>query len=173
MLIWQQCTNQHIDIKLICERTPAGKWFIRLLIQRLHISHIVEIALWCFICMCVDSAYIWASSQPPSWLNLLWRGHMQSPPPLSQMHQIPASSLKTRRQTQNCYSPSCFPPTNWPHASAPRTTPVWAPGLCTQAPGHAGSCLRRFVKNNTHNMSTKSCLLWGSGVSSLMRRRTG
>lgn len=142
----------------------------------MHICHIIKIATLCsshFICVCVETAYIWAFSQPLSWLNLLLIVHMQWLPPLFQMHQIPVSSLKTRRQTQNCYSPSCFPPTNWPRASVPRTTTVLAPGLCTQAPGHAGSCLRRFVKNNTQNVSTILCLQWGSRVSSLMSCGTG
>lgn len=125
------------------------------------------------LCVCAETAYFWAFLQPLSWLNQPLRAHMQWLPPLCQMHQIPASSLKTRRQTQNCYSPSWFPPTNWPHASVPRTTTVLAPGLCTQAPGHAGSCLRRFVKNNTQNVSTISCLQWGSRISSLMSGRIG
>ena len=145
-----------------------------------HYAHlsvkIAKLSLFHCICKCDDGAYIWAFSQPPSWRNLLWRVHMRWLPPLSQTLQIPASSLQMRRQTQNCYSPSCFPPTKLAlsqHASVPRTTPVLAPRLCKQAPGHAGSCLRRFVKNSTQNMSTILCLQWGSGVSSLMSCGTG
>lgn len=142
----------------------------------MQISHIVKIATLCwshFVCMCVDNAYIWAFSQPPSWLNLLWRVRTQWLPPLFQMHQILASFLKTRGQTQNCYSPSCFSPTCWSRASFAGTTPVLAPRLWTKAPGHAGSCFRWFVKNNTQNMSIILCLQWGSGFTSLMRHGTG
>lgn len=50
------------------------------------------------------------------------------------------------------------PPTKWLDAKVPRTTTVIPRGLGTQAPGHAGSCLRWFVGNNTQSVSSILCL---------------
>lgn len=61
----------------------------------------------------------------------------------------------------------------WPDANVPRTTTVIPWGLGTQAPGHAGSCFRWFVRNNTQNVSSILCSQWGCPVSSLMSCETG